>query len=146
MHDVVADILPLVMPILGILMIIVLVIGPIWIASHFRIKERALLHETLRLAYEKGQPPPPELIGKLTGEDAPALRRSSRIDADLRRAVVLIAVGCGVACLGWGLDYGIPDIGGRIAGGVVAGSGAIPGLIGVAYLLLWLVGRRETRV
>jgi hypothetical protein len=30
-------------------------------------------------------------------------------------------------------------------GGVIAGSGAIPGFIGVAYLLLWLMSRNERK-
>jgi hypothetical protein len=86
---------------------------------------------------------PPELIEKLTSDSATPVR-SGGADADLRRAVVLIAVGVGLAFLGLGLGWGISmasDIGGAITGGVIAGSGAIPGFIGVAYLLLWIVGR-----
>ena len=52
-------------PILGIFMIIAIVIGPLWIRSYFAARERAQMHETLRVAYEKGQPVPPELIEKL---------------------------------------------------------------------------------
>jgi hypothetical protein len=130
-------------PVFGIFMIIAIVVGPIWISAYFRSRERAQLHETLRTAYEKGQPVPPELIEKLTSDSATPVR-SGGADADLRRAVVLIAVGVGLAFLGLGLGWGISmasDIGGAITGGVIAGSGAIPGFIGVAYLLLWIVGR-----
>jgi hypothetical protein len=136
---------PEMIPIFGILMIIAIVIGPIWINAYFRSRERAQLHETLRKAYEQGQPPPPELIDKLTGESAPT-NPSSRVDADLRRAVVLIAVGVGLAGLGLGIGWGISyasDVGGRVTGGIIAGSGAIPGFIGVAYLFLWLLGRQR---
>jgi type II secretory pathway pseudopilin PulG len=45
-------------PIFGIFMIIALVVGPVWITSYYRSKERQQLHETLRTAYEKGLPPP----------------------------------------------------------------------------------------
>jgi hypothetical protein len=130
-------------PISFIFMIIAVVVGPVWIRSFYREKERAQLHETLRVAYEKGQAPPPELIEKLTS-GVETTRSSSTSDSDLRRAVVLIAVGLGLGLLGLGLGYGISfadTTGGWITGGAIAGSGAIPGMIGVAYLLLWL-GKR----
>ncbi|HUZ13750.1 MAG TPA: hypothetical protein VMU93_12990 [Caulobacteraceae bacterium] len=136
-----------IIPLFGIIMIICIVIGPIWISAYFRAKERAQLHETLRIAYEKGLPPPPELIEKLTaGGQAPT--QSSALNADLRRGVVLVAVGLGLCGLGLGLGWGIgfaDQTGGAITGGVVAGAGAIPGLIGVAYLLLWLGSRRTIK-
>jgi hypothetical protein len=140
----VEGILSLMIPFAGMFMIIAVVIGPIWIRSYYRAREREQLHETLRAAYEKGQPPPPELIEKLTSgvrERGP----TSSADSDLRRAVVLIAVGIGMAGLGLALGYGISladQVGGWITGGAIAGSGAIPGMIGLAYLFLWL-GRRH---
>jgi|SRR5580658_1987428 hypothetical protein len=140
----------LLIPIFGIFMIIAIVIGPIWIRSYFRARERAQLHETLRVAYEKGQPPPPELIEKLTGDSESYARASpsSSSERDLRRAVVLIFVGIGLAglgvCLGGGISM-VSPIGGWITGGAIAGSGAIPGMIGVAYLLLWLARPKADR-
>ena len=139
----------LMVPIFGIFMIIAVVIGPIWIRSYYRSKEREQLHMTLRAAYEKGQPPPPELIEKLTAESGSfglGGTQSSGGDRDLRRAIVLIAVGVGLAALGAGLGWGIglaSDVGGAITGGVIAGAGAIPGFIGIAYLVLWLLGRNR---
>jgi|SRR5215472_437477 len=137
----------LMVPVFGIFMIIAIVIGPVWIRSYYRSKEREQLHETLRAAYEKGQPPPPELIEKLTGEGGyDPSGRFAGSDRDLRRAIVLIAVGVGLAALGAGLGWGISlasDVGGAITGGVIAGAGAIPAFIGVAYLILWLLGRRQ---
>jgi len=62
-------------------------------------------------------------------------------DADLRRAVVLVAVGLGLVGLGAGFVYAIPGEGGAIPGGIIAGAGAIPGFIGLAYLVLWLARR-----
>ena len=101
----------------------------------------------MRTAYEKGQPVPPELIASLTAEE-PEASPSPTQDRDLRRAVVLMAVGLGLAGLGLGLGWGISfasDIGGAVTGGIIAGIGAIPGFIGLAYLILWLVGRRGSR-
>jgi hypothetical protein len=132
-----------VVPIFFFSMIVAICVGPVWITAYFRSKERQQLHETLRAAYEKGQPPPPELIEKLTaGAITPATQNAP--DADLRRAVVLIAVGLGLACLGLGLGYGISfssEEGGWITGGAIAGAGAIPGMIGLAYLFLFLMKR-----
>jgi len=140
---------PFVVPVFGILMIIAVVIGPIWVRSHYRSKEREQLHQTLRTAYEKGLAPPPELIEKLTAEvgpDAAGRVTTTNSDRDLRRAVVLIAVGFGLALLGLGIGWGIyfaSPTGGAITGGIIAGAGAIPGFIGLAYLILWLLGRQK---
>jgi hypothetical protein len=136
-------------PIFGIFMIIAVVVGPIWIRSHYAARDRHEMHETLRKAYEKGQPVPPELIEKLTA--APTRQSfggsgSGDSQSDLRRAVVLIAVGLGLAGLGAGFWYGIgnaSETGGDIVGGIIAGSGAIPGFIGIAYLALWILRARD---
>jgi hypothetical protein len=131
-------------PIFGIVMIIAVVLGPIWIVFYFRSRERAQLHETLRVAYEKGLPPPPELVEKLASTASASVRDNSP-NADLRRAVVLIAVGVGLVGLGLGLGFGIPGGGGDVTMGSVAGAGAIPGMIGVAYLFLWFMRRNEPK-
>ena len=138
-----------IVPILGIFMIIAIVIGPLWIRSYFAARERAQLHETLRVAYEKGQPVPPELIERLTAAaPAQSLGRSTAADADLRRAIMLIAVALGLVGLGAGLFWGfmyVNPIPAGIIGGSTAGAGAIPGFIGLAYLVLWLTKRGGTR-
>ncbi|HEX4199760.1 MAG TPA: DUF6249 domain-containing protein [Caulobacteraceae bacterium] len=144
------NIIDQIVPILGIFMIIAIVIGPLWIRSYFAARERAQMHETLRVAYEKGQPVPPELIEKLT---APVQRQSygggyGAPDADLRRAIILIAVGLGLVGLGAGLFWGfmyVNPIPAGIIGGSTAGAGAIPGFIGLAYLVLWLAKRSGPR-
>jgi hypothetical protein len=133
-------------PILGIFMIVALVIGPVWIRSYFASQERARLHETLRIAYEKGQPVPPELINSLQSKIGE--QSISTPQRDLRRAIVLIAVGIGLCGLGYGMWYGLmstDDTAAWITGSSIAGSGAIPGLIGIAYLVLWLTNRNAPR-
>jgi len=105
-------------------------------------QDRARMHETLRLAYEKGQPVPPELIAALQSNVATQMLPTP--ERDLRRAIVLIATGLGLCGLGYGLWYGlmsVSDIAAYISGGATAGVGAIPGLIGVAYLILWFTKR-----
>src|SRR5580692_11276423 len=128
-----------------LMLILGLAIGPRYIRS----RERTRLYDLMRTAYEKGQPVPPELIASLTSEtaDTPLLEQGSGGDRDLRRAVVLIAVGLGLGALGLLLGAGIgivSHVGGAITGGVIAGAGAIPAFIGLAYLLLYLAGRKPT--
>ena len=111
-------------------------------------RERSKLLDTLKVAYEKGQPVPPELIDALQRGTTPSVESTavSTAESDLRRAIVLISVGVGIALLGYGLYYGISyesEEGGAITGAAVAGCGAIPGLIGVAYLLLWMARRQQ---
>jgi hypothetical protein len=133
-------------PIFGIFMIVAVVIGPVWIRSYFASQERARLHETLRIAYEKGQPVPPELISSLQSKIGE--RPASTPERDLRKAIVLIAVGVGLCGLGYGMWYGLmstDDTAAWITGTSIAGSGAIPGLIGVAYLVLWLTNRNAPK-
>lgn len=133
-----------IVPIMGIFMIIAIVVGPIWIRSYFSARDRKELHETLRVAYEKGTPVPPELIESLQNKVGSV---PTTAEGDLRRAVVLIAVGLGLVGLGYGMGWGLTyasETAGGIVGGIIAGSGAIPGLIGIAYLMLWLFRRNPS--
>ena len=120
------------------------------VPKYLKSRERSKLLDTLKIAYEKGQPVPPELIEALQRGSAPSDESTaiSPAESDLRRAIVLISVGVGIALLGYGLYYGISyesEEGGAITGAAVAGIGAIPGLIGVAYLLLWLARRQPSK-
>ena len=125
----------------------VFVAAVILVPVYLRYQDRQRMHETLRMAFEKGQPVPPELITALQTNIAP--RRLTTPESDLRRAIILIAVGLGLCGLGYGLFYGLSsvnDIAAYVTGGSVAGAGAIPGLIGVAYLVLWATRRGTTTV
>ena len=136
------------------LFVLALVLGLALGPRIIRSRERQKLYEVMRVAYERGQPVPPELFESLSRADNPSggggidTTPADAQSRDLRRAVVLIAVGLGIGGLGLGLGAGISivsHIGGAIVGGVLVGSGAIPGFIGVAYLLLWIVGRGTHR-
>ena len=118
--------------------------------KYLKSRERSKLLDTLKIAYENGQPVPPELIEALQRGSTPSVESTaiSTAESDLRRAIVLISVGVGIALLGYGLYYGISyesEEGGAITGAAIAGIGAIPGLIGVAYLLLWLARRQPSK-
>jgi hypothetical protein len=111
-----------------------------------RYRDRGRMHETLRVAYEKGQPVPPELIAAM--QNSVATRAASTPERDLRRGILLVAIGLGFAGLGYGLWYGlmsVNEIAAYVSGGSTAGFGAIPGLIGVAYLILWATRRHEPK-
>jgi len=95
----------------------------------FRFKSRLATQETVRLALEKGSDLSPELIKQL-GEPEPPK------DRDLRRGLIWLALGIALVILGFAVDE--PD-----AIGPMIGSASFPGLIGVAYLIMWRFGARK---
>ena len=87
------------------------------------------LHRTVQTLVEKGQPIPPELLQSRAG--APL-----RPWYDLRRGIVLLAVGTGIIMF-FGIAAGWEE-------GVWA-LGLIPAIIGGGYILAWrLANKRET--
>ncbi len=85
------------------------------------------LQRTVRMMVEKGQPVPPELFAAPAG--APL-----RPWYDLRRGIVLLAVGVGIVMF-FGISAGWDE-------GVWA-LGLIPGLIGLGYILAWRLANRH---
>lgn len=102
------------------------------VVAYARHRAQQLRHETIRLALEKGQPLPPDLLDPASLPDGRPGHHSP--ERDLRRGLVLVALGIGV-CLYVGLAR-FPGTGHNWS------VGLIPGLIGVAYLVAWAVGRR----
>jgi hypothetical protein len=96
------------------------------------------MQQTLRVSLEKGQTLPAELVSAL--EHSITAKTMPTREGDLRRGVVLIAAGLGFIGLGYGLWYGlmsVDEMSAYISGACTAGVGAIPGLIGIAYIILW---------
>ncbi|MDG2529529.1 DUF6249 domain-containing protein [Caulobacter endophyticus] len=117
--------LGILVPLAPFIMVVCIVVIPMWLKS----RDRREMQATVRAAIEKGQPLPPELIEALSKEVKPP-RESSAL-RDMRVGVILIAVGAGLAVLGFML--------GQIADEAlhpVMGAAAIPALIGVAYVIL----------
>ncbi|MGH7023306.1 MAG: DUF6249 domain-containing protein [Caulobacteraceae bacterium] len=116
------------------------------VPTYLRHRDRTQMQETLRIALDKGANLPPELVTAL--QSSVTVRAMPTREGDLRRAIVLIAVGLGIVLLGFGLWYGlmsVSDDGAYITGGSVAGAGAIPMMIGVAYLILWATGANKSK-
>ena len=90
---------------------------------YFRYRTRRELQNTLRAAIERGLELTPQLLEQL-GEPA------QRKDADLRRGVLAIAVGVGLAA--FGLLQEDPEVFSRLRAG-----GALFFIIGLALVGLW---------
>lgn len=117
--------------------------------------DRRRMYDTLRIAYERGQPVPPELLESMTrrgrAEDDVVEAYSARVrpaaDRDLRRGVILLAVGLGLVLVGAAFYAGLYDVGGATQTfASFAAMGAVPGCIGLAFLGLWWFGRGKTSV
>lgn len=84
-----------------------------------RLKRNRMLHDTIRLMIEKGQPIPPEL---LQSQDPPRRPKS-----DLRSGLVLVGVGLGVGMFLFVQHQNAWP------------AGLIPLLMGVAFLITWKI-------
>ena len=96
-------------------------VGIVAIVLTFRHRRQKLAHETMRLMIEKGLPVPTELINPPLPVKPPK--------SDLRRGLIWLGVGVGLSIL---MLKTFEDSG-------LWALGLIPALIGVAYLLCWVV-------
>jgi len=130
-------------PIAFFAMIAAIVLVP----KYLRSRDRERLHETLRLAYEKGQPVPPELFDALQGaqvDPPPAPPVVDRAERDLRTGVVWLAIGLGLLMVG-GVFYAmLYNTGGAIETGCTfAALAAVPLCVGLAFVVLSVIARRR---
>jgi hypothetical protein len=112
-----------------------IIIGP----QFLRTRDRNELYETLRIANEKGQPTPAQLIDPLINDaryTQPFLPTPGR---EFHRGLVLVLNGLGFAAAAYDLYVGVSlhsDTGAWITGECVAAVGAVAGFIRLAYLVL----------
>jgi hypothetical protein len=106
----------------------------ILVPTILKYRDRGRMHETLRAAFERGQPIPPEIIQALQTDVKPARRP----DVDLRWAVILIGLAFGLVAMSFTLAHFDEDA----MYGTMAGA-AIPGFIGLGFLVLWFFGRNS---
>ncbi|AQR62197.1 hypothetical protein BZG35_11490 [Brevundimonas sp. LM2] len=111
-------------PLAPFIMVIAIVVVPAFLRS----RERREMQATLRTAIDKGQPLPPEVIEALSKDGVKAPATAAR---DLRVGVILLAVSIGIAIMGYGVSFEEMD-----ALYPIAGLAAIPGMIGLAFIVL----------
>ncbi|MDX1405178.1 MAG: DUF6249 domain-containing protein [Woeseiaceae bacterium] len=108
-------------------------IGSIAICSalfmFLKYRNRRDMQETFRLALDKGTELSPDFIKQLSDPEPNA-------DKDLRRGLIWLALGVAMIVLAIG-------IGEDDAMGPIMGSASFPGLVGVAYLVMWKLGTRK---
>ena len=122
-------------PISFFAMVAAIVIAP----KYFRSRDRARLLDTLRVAYDRGQPVPPDLIESLTLAESVKAESPYR---DLRSGLILIAVALAFVALGSAIGY----FQGEDHAWVIAAVGAFPGFIGLALVALWFARRERSGV
>lgn len=110
-------------PISMFAMIGAIVIVPSWLKS----RERSEMQSTLRTAIDKGQPMPAEIIEALTK----TVKTPPTALSDLRAGVIWLAIGLGIAAFGFMIGFEEAD-----AFHPLIGIGMIPGIIGLAYIVL----------
>jgi hypothetical protein len=111
-------------PLAPFLMVAAIVIVPKW----YRTNERREMQKTLRAAIDKGQTLPPELVDALSKDTVRAPATAAR---DLRTGIILLAVSVGIGLMGYGISFEEMD-----ALYPFAGFAAIPGMIGLAFIIL----------
>jgi len=110
-----------------------IIVGPTYLKS----RERREIQTTVRAAIDKGQPLPPEVIEALGQEATKNLPSRSR---DIRRGIIWLAVGIGMAAFGivssiGGDDWGNGPFHGNFDNGML-GIACIPVTIGLAFIVL----------
>lgn len=137
------------MDVFAIFALIAVFLGSIILTPLFlRSKERMKLLEMVRGGSERGEPMPPELVRTLMSEPKP--NRPSHI-RDMRRGIVLMSFAIAVEIIAFCVytaiamtetDPGEVDPAAAV-GLSIAGFGAIPACIGLAFILLSLTGRNS---
>lgn len=114
-------------------MIAALVIVP----RYFKSVERQKMAETLRVAIEKGQPLPAEIIDAMsTNVRTPGLPPSPA--RDLRTGIIWLGIGVGLAAMGAALSFEEAD-----ALYPLLGIAAFPVFIGLAFVALSLLNKSK---
>lgn len=115
-------------------MITAIVVVPAILKSH----ERQKMAEAIRIALERGQPMPAELIEAMSSNvREPKLPLSPQ--RDLRTGIIWVGVSLGLVALGLIVGMEEPD-----ASYWFVGFAAFPGFVGLAYVILGLLNRAKS--
>lgn len=124
------NILPLTIPLVALLIPIVAIVG----SYMTRSRREQLLHETVRLLSERGQPIPPELLNSDLCE-APKRNSLGGGRSPLSDGLVGIAIGLGLMVMFWAMR----------PGDWLWAIGCIPLFVGIAKLLVWRFEAKQDR-
>jgi hypothetical protein len=102
--------------------------------SYFRSRERMQMQQTIRLAIEKGQPLPSEMIDAISHDVRPAPSAAR----DLRAGIVWLGIAAGLVGLAYAFGYSEDA---SDAFWPFIGFACIPGFIGLAYLIIAIFNR-----
>jgi hypothetical protein len=105
-----------------------IIVGP----TFLKYREKRDMQETVRHAVDKGQELPPELIDVMTKDVQKALPSRTK---DIRRGIIWLAVGIGLAAFGLVSEWGGNDWNGGMDNGLL-GIACIPATIGIAFIVL----------
>jgi hypothetical protein len=104
---------------------------------YFKSLERQKMAETLRIAIEKGQPLPDEVVNAMSSNvRSPGLPPSPA--RDVRTGIIWLAVGVGFAAFGGAISFEEPDV-----LYPMLGLSALPVFIGLAFLALGLLNKKS---
>jgi hypothetical protein len=104
------------------------------VPRYWRSKERQSLQETLKMAIEKGQPLPTEIVESISHDRKPP----PSPQRDLRTGIVWLGVAVGIAVFGLAMGYEEPD-----ATYPLLGMSAFPGFIGLAFIAISLLTKSK---
>ncbi|HEX5263266.1 MAG TPA: DUF6249 domain-containing protein [Phenylobacterium sp.] len=127
------DFIWILVPLSPFLLVAALVLVP----AYLRSKERQKLQETLRMAIEKGQPLPNEVVEAMSS-NVRTMRAPPSPGRDLRIGVIWMGVAIGLAAFGIALGFEEPD-----ALFPIVACAAFPGFIGLAFIVLGLINRTK---
>ncbi|HEY2355923.1 MAG TPA: DUF6249 domain-containing protein [Phenylobacterium sp.] len=127
------DFIWILVPLSPFLLVAALVLVP----AYLRSKERQKLQETLRMAIEKGQPLPNEVVEAMSS-NVRTMRAPPSPGRDLRIGVIWMGVAIGLAAFGVALGFEEPD-----ALFPIVACAAFPGFIGLAFIVLGLINRTK---
>lgn len=100
------------------------------IPRYFKSLERQKLADTLRVAMEKGQPLPTEIIDAMS-RDVRTPSATPSASRDLRTGIIWLGVAIGIAAFGIAMGFAEPD-----ATYPMIAISAFPGFIGLAFVVL----------
>lgn len=120
-------------PIIAILSVFGSITAICVLPGYFKHRSQRDMQKTVRSAIGQGQQLPPELIDVLTRDVKKGLPSRSR---DLRRGVLFMAGGVGLALLGQftTMNFGIND--GHMVNNGLLGLACVPFVFGIAYFVL----------